>query len=226
MFILHCIIEVKKQTKMNFPITRYICASVISRYGCNTSKRCYSSSSLFQKVLCPRKSFTPMCSFHTSKCIKKQNENELYSIDKPFRYISQALQVLSKMRGIDEEFEEFEFLDGTKQAIIYVSNKVAEGNLNELDDLLTSNGADLLKKLYNEHSPKTSALKVEESEIVVVVPVSMTVEDDNAGKKWVYVLVDCCCKGGKIVRCSFCRNFGSDMPSSWLIDAFDYTEVR
>lgn len=207
---------------MHLPLTRYICASIISR-NCYRSTPKVFYSSLFQKACWPKNSFTPLRFFHTSKFIRKENnENQLYSIDKPFRYISQALKVLSKMRGIDAEFEEFEFLDGTKQAIIHVSNKLAEGNFNELNDLLTSNGIDSLKHLYNEHSPKTAALKIEESEIVVVVPVSMTVEDDDAGYKWVYVLVDCCCKGGKIVRCSFCRDFGS-LSSSWLVDAFDYT---
>ena len=143
---------------------------------------------------------------------------ELYSIDKPFKYISQALKVLSEMREIDTGFDEFEFLDGTKQAIMHVTENLAEGNFEQLKDVTTTEGLEIIKHLYNERTENLSSLKVHSEDIIVVVPVGLVQDDEN----YVNVLVDCCCREPRIVRCSFRRNF--ELQQGWLVDSLHYTK--
>jgi len=158
--------------------------------------------------------FKKSCLLHTtSRCNK-----ELYTIDKPFKYISQALKVLSQMRTIDTDFDEFEFLDGTRQAIMHVTENLAEGNFDKLEDLTSTEGLEILKELYHERAENSSSLKVQGEDIIVVVPVGLVQDDQN----FVNVLVDCCCREPRIVRCSFRRNF--ELQQSWLVDSLHYSK--
>ena len=163
------------------------------------------------------------CSLYSSKLLMTEKySDEIYTIDKPFKYVSQALKALSKIRNLDNEFNEFEFLDGCKQAIIHVSEKLADGKFNDLKDVLTVNGMESLMELYNNASPKTALLKVDESDIIVVVPVKAKQEvcqDD--GTPYIYILVDCCCKEPRVVQCSFRRNI-NHKDSQWLVDGLNY----
>ena len=159
------------------------------------------------------------CSFYTSNLY---TADQIYTIDKPFKYVSQALKVLSKIRDFDNEFDEFAFLDGCKQAIIHVSEKLTTGEFNDLKDVLTVKGMESLMELYNNACSDTTILKVEESNIIVVVPVSFKQEisgDDNI--PYIYILVDCCCKEPRVVQCSFRRNIGHS-DSQWLVDGLKY----
>lgn len=163
------------------------------------------------------------CSLYTSNLLATgKYSDEIYTIDKPFKYVSQALKALSKIRDLDNEFDEFEFLDGCKQAIIHVSEKLAAGEFNDLKDVLTVNGMESLMELYNSVSPKTTLLKVDESDIIVVVPVKAKQEVcKDSGTPYIYILVDCCCKEPRVVQCSFRRNI-DQKDSQWLVDGLNY----
>ena len=203
---------------MNFSASRFLLARTFGKdllwKQRNSVKYAYTSKFLLN----PQESF-----LHTSPSYTTSNDDQLYTIEKPFKYVSQALKVLSKIRDFDSKFDEFDFLDGSKQAILYVSEKLAAGEFNDLRDVVTVNGMETLMEIYNQESPNTAFLKVEESDVIVVVPASFKKGVNEDGAPCIYILVDCCCKDPRIIQCSFQRKIDHS-DSQWLIDSLNYLE--
>jgi len=172
---------------------------------------------------------------------QRQVATKIMTITNPFKYISLKIKTILMRGYFDENFSEKEFLRGTRQAIVYVSDQISKGNLNNLKELLTQEGMDCVKKLFSEHGKDSEVLKVEDSDIMTLTLNDLGFEYGEAGRKWAYALVVCYCAGKdsfskqasdfefeilvsqpRIIKYSFCCEYTPGAMDGWLIDQIDH----
>ena len=172
-------------------------------------------------------------------------KTKIMTITNPFKYISLKIKTILMRGYFDENFSEKEFLRGTRQAIVYVSDQISKGNLNDLKDFLTQEGMDCVKKLFSEHGKNSEMLKVEDSDIMTLTLNDLGFEYGEAGRKWAYALVVCYCSGNdsfskqasdfefeilvsqpRIIKYSFCCEYTPGATDGWLVDQIDHVNLK
>ncbi|XP_033104826.1 m-AAA protease-interacting protein 1, mitochondrial-like [Anneissia japonica] len=95
------------------------------------------------------------------------------------------------IRGyFDKEFSMVEFTEGAKQAVSVVSQKISEGNFEELVGLLSPKTIDEIKETYKTLEVKQrGSLAIALEDILHVVPYNVAVHYDQAGGKFLNILM-------------------------------------
>ena len=180
-------------------------------------------------------------SIHLDK--EKPNvQTKIMTLTNPFKYISLKIKMILMRGYFDEKFTEKEFLAGARHAIVYVSSKLAKGEIKEMAEVLTQEGMKSVQNLFYENRSNSNDLLVNDKEIMTLTLNDLGFEYGESGRKWAYALVVCYCSGKdsfskqasdfdfeilvsqpRLIKYSFCREYtpGSD-DAGWLVDQVDY----
>ena len=180
-------------------------------------------------------------SFHLDQ-EKPKVQTKIMTLTNPFKYISLKIKMILMRGYFDEKFTEKEFLAGARQAIVYVSSKMAKGEIKEMAEVLTQEGMKSVQNLFYENRSNSDDLLVNDKEIMTLTLNDLGFEYGESGRKWAYALVVCYCSGKdsfskqasdfdfeilvsqpRLIKYSFCREYtpGSD-DAGWLVDQVDH----
>lgn len=168
-------------------------------------------------------------------------QTKIMTLTNPFKYISLRIKMILMRGYFDEGFSEKEFLAGARHAIVYVSSKMAKGEIKEMAEVLTQEGMKSVEKVFNENRNNGDRLQVEDKEIMTLTLNDLGFEYGDSGRKWAYALVSCYCAGKdsfskqasdfdfeilvsqpKIIKYSFCREYTPGTNDGWLVDQVDH----
>jgi len=177
--------------------------------------------------------------FHTSN-INNDKETEpfvkIFNFKNPFTYFSLRMKLFLLRSYFDEDFNEDEFISGAKQAMSYVSTKISEGKISELDSVLTSQGIQSSRNMYSEYGRNPETIKVGIEDLLNISLVDVGFDYGEKGEKHANVLVMALCmyKEGasrkmgnievvsmptKVLKYSFRRNYTPGVEENdWLVD--------
>ena len=99
---------------------------------------------------------------------KPKVHTKIMTVTNPIKYISLKIKMLLMRGYFDDKFNEKDFLTGARQAIIYVSSRMAKGDLAGLTEVLTQEGSRSVQNLFSENRDNSEVLKVEDSDIMTL----------------------------------------------------------
>ena len=120
----------------------------------------------------------------------------------------------------DKTFDEDDFLDGAKQAVSYVSTKISEGKVNDLADVLTSEGIQSSRDLLQEFYRNPDILKVDVNEIINLYVNDVGLVYLESGEKHAKVLVKVNCTTSNLKRMKHGNFEVTIMPTRLLTYSF------
>lgn len=127
-------------------------------------------------------------SFHTTTT--SLNKVEVYNVNmNPMASISMKIKMFVLKNYFDGDFDVNEFALGTKQAISYVSTKISEGKINELDGVSTSKGIQACQYLYNEHDGNPNFIRIDHEDFLKVFIRNISFELNQTGERHADILV-------------------------------------
>ena len=210
----------------------------------NNLNLCATATTIFKKHEVTNKSYAR--EFKTSSIYLDQEkpkvQTKIMTLTNPFKYISLKIKMILMRGYFDENFSEKEFLAGARQAIVFVSSKMAKGEIKEMTEVLTHEGMKSVQKLFYENCNNSDSLLVDDKEIMTLTLNDLGFEYGESGRKWAYALVVCYCSGKdsfskqasdfdfeilvsqpRLIKYSFCREYtpGTD-DDGWLVDQVNY----
>lgn len=106
---------------------------------------------------------------HVSKTrhnTEKKLQTKVITFSNPIKYISLKIKLFLMQTYFDRDFLEDQFIAGAKQAVVFVSNHLSDGNFSGLNEVLTPEGMSASRQLYFNSKKSSSSLRVDESDFV------------------------------------------------------------
>lgn len=187
--------------------------------------------------------------FHSSPLRQKEDgrkvQTKVFTISNPFKFFSLKIKLLLMRGYFDPKFTEKEFLTGARQAVLFITEKIASGDFEDLNDVMTPDGLQCAHQLYNSHHQESSHLVIDDSDIMKVSLHDIGFEYGESGQKWAYALIICYCSGKnsftrtqtenfdieimasqpRILNISFRREYTPGINAGWLVDQLDYKNM-
>ncbi|XP_077990936.1 m-AAA protease-interacting protein 1, mitochondrial-like [Glandiceps talaboti] len=155
----------------------------------------------------------------------------------------------------DPEFTQASFIEGAKKALVLVSNEISNGNIDELEGLLTEEAMNEVKERYKKLSvQERQSIALKDEDILYSFPYQLGVNYDTTGSPWIYILMRFWCHSltapsdmpseikairvgkmpeegtqnfGTVIRCTyeFKRNFAIGVKPDWTISFVQHGSV-
>jgi len=214
-----------------------------------TSKRNGSISPAIQNLILKKEDTNLIIRGFQTSALRLNEEQpkvqtKVMTVTNPIKYISLKIKMLLMRGYFDDKFSEKDFLTGARQAIVYVSSKMAKGDMKDLTEVLTQEGSRSVQNLFSENRDNSEVLKVEDSDIMTLTLNDIGFEYGESGRKWAYALVVCYCSGKdsfskqasdfdfeilvsqpRIIKYSFCREYTPGTSHGWLVDQVDHLNL-
>lgn len=171
--------------------------------------------------------------FHTSTVQQRNDGNE---DDKPKERIHNSQTILNAWTtelGLfafrlvyDSTFNRRSFKEGAKQAVMFACSKLHEGNLDNLDDVVTPNGKAVIEELYEEYKEEKDIFKLDGESHIQYNAFQMDHENDK--KIAVITMIVCHLDRNLMNRTAVemdrDNKYGYPMRFLWCSLARDYTD--
>jgi len=111
----------------------------------------------------------------------------------PLAYLSKIFKMFWLRTSFDSNFVENEFLNGAKQAVCHVSMRISQDRINDLGEVLTLNGIQSSRKLYEKYQSNPGRLHIDMEDITAIVLDDIHFDYEEPDEKYVIIYVDVFC---------------------------------